>query len=68
MDVNSPEAEEWSAHMARLSEMEFALRQLYDDCADYIRTNNLFDSQGRSAIWNKSMRDARKALRLPTPG
>jgi hypothetical protein len=45
-----------------------ALRALYDDCAEYIRINNLCRSDGSSAINNQVMRQAHDALARLTAG
>ena len=43
-----------------------ALQALYDDCADYIKTNNLYRKDGKSAIWNQVMQEAKRALEKTT--
>ena len=47
---------------AERDKLKAALQTLYDDCADYIRTNNLYRGDGSSATENQVMRQARAAL------
>lgn len=51
----------------RWRDADAALRALYDDCADYIRLNNLYRADGKSAIWNETMQRAAEALGIKLP-
>lgn len=62
------ERDEWADRyadaMTERDEARAALSVLYADCADYIRVNNLYRGDGKSAIWNQAMKLAAKALGL----
>lgn len=45
-----------------IERLRAALGILYADCADYIRVNNLYRGDGKSAIWNQAMKQAADAL------
>ncbi len=51
---------------AERDRLKAALQALYDDCADYIRTNNLYLGDGSSATENQGMVQARAALSDPS--
>jgi chromosome segregation ATPase len=59
-----------TAHMIELEaerdRLKAALQALYDDCAEYIGTNQLYRADGTSAVYNQVMRQARAALSDPS--
>jgi chromosome segregation ATPase len=51
---------------AERDKLKAALQALYDDCAEYIGTNQLYRADGTSAVYNQVMRQALAALSDPS--